>query len=70
MHDNNQLSGQEPIDGRSFTDVAEWLLPLFSEPGGRGSRRWREVFGLERPAPVKKAYPPFKICVRRSSTDH
>jgi hypothetical protein len=70
MHDNNQLRGQKPIDGRSFTDVAEWLLPLFSALHGRDSRRWREVFGLERPAPVKKNYPPFKICVRRSPTDH
>jgi hypothetical protein len=27
------------------------LLPLFNDPDGRGSRRWREMFGLERPLP-------------------
>jgi len=35
--------------GGNFTEVEESLLPLFDERGG--SRRWREIFGLERPRP-------------------
>lgn len=34
-----------------FTGVTNTLLPLFADPDGRGSRRWREIFGLERPLP-------------------
>jgi len=35
--------------GGNFTEVEESLLPLFDEGGG--NRRWREIFGLERPRP-------------------
>ena len=38
-----------------FTDVTDTLLPLFNDLDGRGSRRWREMFGLERPLPRRIA---------------
>jgi hypothetical protein len=51
----------------SFTDSPDQLLPLFSDPDGRGDRRWREVFGHERPKP--KATGPFILReVRKSSS--
>jgi hypothetical protein len=34
-----------------FTDVTDTLSPLYADPDGRGSRRWREIFGFERPLP-------------------
>jgi len=37
--------------GGNFTEVKDSLLPLFDERGG--SRRWREIFGLERPRPCR-----------------
>ena len=68
MAENKRLVGTE--SGR-FTDVTDSLLPLFSDPDGRGSRRWREMFGLERPTPIT---PPrregltFSVRVRRQSS--
>ena len=34
-------------DCGNFSDDTEQLLALFTDPDARGSRRWREVFGLE-----------------------
>jgi hypothetical protein len=36
-----------------FTDLADSLLPLFSDSGDRIDPRWRLLFGLE-PAPPPK----------------
>ncbi len=33
------------LRGGRFTDV-DSLLPLFTDPDARGTRRWREAFGL------------------------
>ncbi len=35
------------MGGGNFTEVKGSLLPLFDQGGS--SRRWREMFGLERP---------------------
>ena len=47
-------TSEKPVRGGHFTDVTDALLPLFTDPDGRGSRRWREMFGLERPVQRKQ----------------
>ncbi len=40
------------MGGGNFTEVKGSLLPLFDQGGS--SRRWREMFGLERPRTVRQ----------------
>ncbi len=49
MERKPQSGNEERSRSGKFTDVKESLLPLFDEGGS--SRRWREMFGLERPRP-------------------
>ena len=58
---------KERPSGR-FTDVTDTLLPLFSDPDGRGGRRWEQVFGLAPAEQPKGDGPFFSVRVRRRSS--
>ena len=58
----------EPGSPGNFTDVTESLLPLFHDPDGRGTRRWREMFGLQTTSQRPRIGPYVSVRVGRQSS--
>ena len=66
MAEFKPLSG--PGGPGNFTDVTNSLLPLFCDPDGRGTRRWREMFGLQTTSQPGRAGPYVSVRVGRQSS--
>ena len=62
------LPDDEKLATGRFTDITDSLLPLFADPDARAARRWRELFGYERPAAPKRGGIRFTVSVRRRSS--
>jgi len=47
MTGTKDLVGQDHAHGGRFVDIGDMPMPLFCDPDGRSTRRWREMFGQE-----------------------
>ncbi len=70
MTANKDLDGRDHAHRGRFVDIGDMAMPLFSDPDGRATRRWREMFGLQCPTHLKRGGLTFTVRVRwQSSSD-